>query len=298
MEVKLHMTIIRKPVVAGQFYPKTKSKLLQQLEDCFLDERGIGKLPNLGTKPALKALIVPHAGYIYSGAIASHAYYKLADHGFGDTFIIVGPNHTGSGSGVSLMNKGIWMTPLGDVSINETLAEQLRQGIIDVDEAAHYYEHSIEVHLPFLQYIAYNKSFDFIPICMMMQDEDTAQEIGTILADAIARNKKQVVLIASTDFSHVGFNYATKPPQGLRVDEYAKQQDAYALEKIKKLDPQGLIQTVYAHNISMCGYGPVAVVLWAAQMLGATHVELLKYGTSYEVHPSTSCVGYASCSIS
>ncbi|MEM0466783.1 MAG: MEMO1 family protein [Candidatus Thermoplasmatota archaeon] len=291
------MHSIRRAVVAGQFYPGTKTALLRQLEECFLDERGVGKRPTLGVQPRLQGLLVPHAGYQYSGAIASHAYYELAAHGFADTFVILGPNHTGTGSGVSLMMKGAWTTPLGEIPINETIAKKLHKGIIDADDTAHYYEHSIEVQLPFLQYIAQGKSFDFVPICMMMQDEDTAYEIATILVDAIKTSQRRIVLIASTDFSHVGFNYATMPPQGLRVDEFAHRQDAYALEKIRNFDPAGLIRTVYEHNITMCGYGPVAVVLWAAQKLGAQHVELLKYGTSYEVHPSSSCVGYASCSI-
>jgi MEMO1 family protein len=288
---------LRKAVVAGQFYPGNQTKLKQQLEDCFLDERGIGKQPTLGKEPPIKGLIVPHAGYMYSGAIASHAYYQLALHGFADTFIILGPNHTGNGSGISVMTQGAWSTPLGDVPVNTELAKKLRTGIIDHDDTAHHYEHSIEVQLPFLQYISAKKPFDFVPICMMMQDNDTAHEIGTIIANALQNNKKHVVIIASTDFSHIGFNYATMPPEGLRVDEYARQQDSLALEKIKKIDPAGLIQTVNEHNISMCGFGPVAALLYAAKKQMATTAELLKYGTSYEVYPNSSCVGYGAFTI-
>jgi AmmeMemoRadiSam system protein B len=288
---------VRNATVAGQFYPGTESSLKQQIEESFLDARGVGKLPIIGEgKKNIKGLIVPHAGYIYSGAIASHSYYNLAQNGFANTFIILGPNHTGAGSGVSVMTEGTWKTPLGEVPINNTLAEKMHLGIIDRDETAHRYEHSIEVQLPFLQFSAHDKSFSFVPICMMMQDYDTSSEVGKILADVI-KSEKNIVIIASTDFSHAGFNYMSMPPADMRVDDYAKKQDKLAIDKILALDPEGLIKTVHDKNISMCGYGPVAAMLVAAIKLGAKKAELLKYGNSYEVYPSTSCVGYGALTI-
>ncbi len=286
---------VRKAAVAGQFYPDTKRTLQQQIEACFHDSRGPGMIPSIKQgKAAVKGIVVPHAGYIYSGAIAAHAYAYLAENGFADTFIILGPNHTGMGSGVSVMTEGAFETPLGCVPINTEYAKQLNRDIIDNDKSAHLHEHSIEVQLPFLQVLAQSKPFDFIPICMALQDYDTAQEVGTIIAQAISQSKKNVVIIASSDFSHVGFNYMSMPPQGLRVDAYAEKQDKHALEQIININPDGLIRTVYDHNISMCGYGPVAAMLVAAKQLGAKTAKLLKYGTSYEVHPGNSCVGYGS----
>ena len=287
------MVEIRKPVVAGQFYPGNKDGLQQQITDCFMDKRGCGILPKIdkGEKDII-GLVVPHAGYIYSGAIASFTYQYLAAHGFADSFIILGPNHTGAGSGVSIMTNGSWETPLGEVPINFELAQQIHTGIIDCDEMAHRNEHSIEVQLPFLQYVAKEKKFDFVPVCMMMQDVKTSTEVGMILAEAINKSEKKIVIIASSDFSHAGFNYMSMPPEGMSVDMYANKQDKYAIEKILALDPKGLAETVHDKNITMCGYGPVASMLVAAKKLGATTAELLKYGTSYEVHPNTSCVGY------
>ena len=284
---------IRKPAVAGQFYDGNKTSLKQTIKGCFLEERGPGSLPEI-TKGGknIRGIVVPHAGYIYSGAIAAHSYYHLAKNGFADTFIILGPNHTGMGSGVAVMTEGTWLTPLGEIPINESLSKQLWKGIIDNDENAHLYEHSIEVQLPFLQYIADDRTFDFVPICMAMQDYDTSKEVGNIIADAVKNTNGKVVIIASSDFSHVGFNYMSTPPENMRVDEYAKKQDQLAIERILEMDAEGLINTVHEHNITMCGYGPVAVMLIAAKKLGGTKAELLKYGTSYEVHPSTSCVGY------
>ena len=287
------MQKVRKPAVSGQFYEGNSDQLKLRIKECFLDKRGVGSLPKIktGNKNVI-GLIVPHAGYIYSGAIAAHSYNFLAKNGFADTFIILGPNHTGLGSGVSLMTEGSWQTPLGQVPINQEIAKQLWTGIIDNDETAHIHEHSLEVQLPFLQYCAKEKNFDFVPITMAMQDDKTSKEIGNIISDVIKNSSQKIVLIASTDFSHAGFNYSTMPPEGLRVDEYAKKQDKLAIEQILKMNPEGLINTVYANNITMCGYGPVAAILTAADILNAESVELLKYGTSYEVSPGSSCVGY------
>ena len=171
------------------------------------------------------------------------------------------------------------------------------KGIIDKDENAHYHEHSIEVQLPFLQFIAKNKVFNFIPICLSMQDHETSKEVGEIIADAVKYVKGSIVIIASTDFSHVGFNYMSAPPKGVRVDKYAEKQDKLAIDQILNLNPKGLIETVENYNISMCGYGPVAAMLTASKILGANKVELLKYGTSYDVQPSSSCVGYGALAI-
>jgi AmmeMemoRadiSam system protein B len=287
------MAKIRRPAVAGQFYEGSESRLQQTIKDCFLDDRGPGNLPKItkGDKN-IKGLVVPHAGYIYSGAIAAHSYNILANNDFADTFIILGPNHTGMGSGVSIMTEGEWQTPLGTVSINEKLANLLSKDIIDKDENAHMYEHSIEVQLPFLQYSSSNKEFNFIPISMAMQDFDTANEVGKIIAEVIKFSNEKIVIIASTDFSHAGFNYMSMPPEGIRVDEYAEKQDKLAIGQILQMNPEDLIDTVHKNNITMCGYGPVAVMLTAAKILRASKAELLKYGTSYEVQPSSSCVGY------
>jgi len=289
---------IRKPAVAGQFYEGDKRRLEISIKECFLDERGPRSLPEIDEgKKDVKGLVVPHAGYIFSGAVAAHSYHYLAYNGFADTFIILGPNHTGMGSGVSVMTEGKWETPLGTIPINETLAKKIWKGIIDKDDGAHSYEHSIEVQLPFLQFSAGVKKFDFVPICMSRQDIETSQEVGKILAEAVKSIDKNVVIIASSDFSHAGFNYMSMPPAGLRVDQYAEKQDKMAIEKILNMNPEELIDTVHKNNITMCGYGPVASMLIAVKTLGAKKVELLKYGTSYEVQPGSSCVGYGALAI-
>ena len=293
------MRKIREPVVSGQFYESDEKKLIQSIEQCFLDTRGPGRIPSVikEKKEDVKGVVVPHAGYVFSGPIAAFSYYELAAHGFADTFIILGPNHTGMGSGVSIMTQGEWKTPLGVVPINEDLANRIAEGVIDIDETAHLYEHSIEVQLPFLQFIAKGKKFDFIPICMGLQDYETSKETGEIISREIKKTGKKVVVIASSDFSHVGFNYMSTPPSGLNVDEYTRKQDEKALEKILELKPFELVEVVHRENISMCGYGPVTSMLVAAKKLNAKETKLLKYGTSYEVQPGSSCVGYAAIAV-
>jgi hypothetical protein len=289
---------IRKPVVAGQFYESDKENLKSTLKNCFIDSRGPGEIPkeSKGDKKVF-GLVVPHAGFIYSGSIAAHSYHFLGKNGFADIYIILGPNHSGMGSGVSTMIEGSWETPLGVVPINSTIGKKIAKDIIDVDPTSHSHEHSIEVQLPFLQYIANDKHFSFVPISMSMQDKDTSREVGEILAETIKNQDMKVAIIASSDFSHAGFNYNSMPPENMRVDEYAEKQDKIAIDQILKMNPNGLIEKVQENNITMCGYGPVATMLTAAKILGAKSAELLKYGTSYEVHPSTSCVGYGAIAI-
>jgi len=289
---------VRKAVVAGQFYDWDKQNLDESIRECFLDKRGPGALPKFaeGNKNVL-GLVVPHAGYVYSGAIAAHSYYYLSKNGFADTFIILGPNHTGQGSGVSVMTEGIWETPFGKVPINEDLAKQICKGIIDSDDSAHAYEHSIEVQLPFLQFTGGQKKFNFVPICIAMQDFETSQEVGEIIADSIKKTKDKTAIIASSDFSHAGFNYMSIPPKGMKVDKYAEKQDKIAIKKILEMDSKGLIDAVHQNDITMCGYGPVSSMLIGTKILGAKHAELLKYGTSYEVQPSSSCVGYGALAV-
>ncbi|MEF8878935.1 MAG: AmmeMemoRadiSam system protein B [Candidatus Thermoplasmatota archaeon] len=289
---------VRKPSAAGQFYPADEKRLEQSIKECFMDERGPKRLPEIqeGDKN-VRGVVVPHAGLPFSGAIAAHSFLFLAENGFADSFIVLGPNHTGMGSGVAVMTKGGWEMPFGRIPINQDFGEQLAQGkIIDEDEKAHSREHSIEVQLPFLQHIK-KQDWDFVPICMAMHDMKTCEEIGRFIAEIIEESDRKTAIVASSDFSHIGMNYMSMPPAGMRVDEYAEKQDKKAIEPILNLDSEGLVETVEEENISMCGYGPVAAMMVASIKLGAENAELFKYGSSYEVHPGQSCVGYGSIGI-
>ena len=273
----------RPPAQAGLFYPDTEGALRTQIHQCFLNPLGPGSIPTIpgNRNERLKGLIVPHAGYAYSGSVAAHSYHALASHGFSESIIILGPNHTGQGSGVSTMTEGGWSTPLGDVNIDTSLAKEIAAGsdLVDVEEEAHREEHSIEVQLPFLQFI-YPRRFQFVPICMMLQDLETSIEVGEAVAKAAA--KHGAIVIASSDWTHY-------EPQ-----ERATAKDKQAIQAALEMDEEEFQRTIEEQMVSACGYGPVTALIHATKILGATNARLLSYQTSGDVTgDKKSVVGYA-----
>ena len=283
---------IRNPSVAGYFYKADKKGLEDEIVACFESEIGPGSLPHTNGDYSynLIGLISPHAGYIYSGPVASHGFKYLAEDGLPDVIVIIGPNHTGIGSGVSIFYEGVWRTPLGDVKVDENLSELImsNSSLIDRDITGHVHEHSIEVQIPFLQYIyALNKkSFEIVPIVMLMQDLTTSREVGEAVGRALYDYNKSAVIIASTDFTH-----------------YESQRSAYnkdmkVINRILELDTEGVIQEVHKYNVSMCGPGPVTALITASKILGAHSAKLLKYATSGDITGDlSSVVAYASIAI-
>jgi MEMO1 family protein len=275
--------MIRKPAVAGLFYELDPDSLREQIEWCFKHELGPGNIPVMGSKRDIKGVITPHAGYVYSGPVAAHAYHEIAEDGFPDTFIILCPNHTGLGSGVSTMNSGSWETPLGLADIDGEFADLMieHSGIIDSNPTAHQKEHSAEVQLPFLQYL--NPDFQFVPVTMWMHDIETSKEIGNSIAKTASELGRDVVVIASTDFTHY-------QPQIV-----AQNQDMQVIDAIKAMDENLMMNRVAELNVSMCGYGPVAATMIATKKMGATNCEMLKYATSGDTTgDKSSVVAYAS----
>ncbi|MFO8133350.1 MAG: AmmeMemoRadiSam system protein B, partial [Thermoplasmatota archaeon] len=275
----------RKPAEAGRFYESDTAGLREQIAGCFTDERGPGSVPEVTHgRGDVKGCIVPHAGYPFSGPIAAHTYDAVARDGMPERFVILGPNHTGYGAPVAMMSQGAWDTPLGSVSLDGKTGEMLREAA-DEDRVAHMHEHSIEVQLPFLQFLC--DDVRFVPVCLARQDQATAEKLGKAIAGVDA------LPVASTDFSHAGMGYGRRPPMDVAVQDWARQQDEKAIDSIQSMDVERFLDTVRRENISMCGYGAVAAVMYAAVENGAATAELLAYGTSYEVHPGSSCVGYA-----
>jgi AmmeMemoRadiSam system protein B len=245
---------------------------------------GPGALPKVADRKLqnIVGLVCPHAGYMYSGPVAAHGYYHLAQDGRPDIVVFFGPNHTGAGSALAMMNQGVWRTPLGDVEIDSSTASSIlsASNLIDVDDSAHAFEHSIEVQLPFLQFL-YGSAFKFVPICFLMQDLQSSREVGLAVAQAL--EGKNAVVIASTDMTHY-------EPQ-----RSAEKKDKAAIEAILKLDEAQLYSTIEAYNLSMCGYGPTIAATTAAKALGARESRLLCYKTSGDITGDFSAVvGYAS----
>jgi hypothetical protein len=264
--------VIRKPVVAGQFYPSNKSSLLRQIEQ-FVNEDA--------EKIEAKGILMPHAGYIYSGLVAGQTISSIVPK---ETFIILGPNHTGYGEHFSIMSQGSWQTPLGKVDIDSDLATAIMQesNFLKEDQKAHMYEHSIEVELPFLQY--FSKDFKFIPIVLFPAELKTYKQIADGIVKAIEKIGKtdNITIIASSDMTHY-------EPQ-----KEAQTKDKQALDTILELDEDGLLKKIKDLNISMCGYAAVIIMLATAKLLGAKNARLIKYQTSADISGDYSAVvGYA-----
>jgi len=274
----------RSPAVAGVFYPSDALELSELIEHSFTEERfGPGNLPPSKefSRRRIYGIVSPHAGYVYSGAVAANGYYHISSMNF-DRVVMVGPNHYGIGTGLATVKSGIWETPLGQVDIDTELTTRIseRSGILDFDELAHSRDHCLEVQLPFLQYCKKNQ-FKLVPIIMIMQDSVTASELGDAIADSTRTLKS--MLIASSDFTHYEPN------------NEAHKKDGELIEAILSLDVSIFYATLERLNVSACGYGAIASVMTAAKSLGATKGELLRYATSGDVVGDTNnVVGYAS----
>ncbi len=277
------MVKVRHPCQAGAFYAGTAEALKRQIEKCFLHELGPGKIPSVteAGPRRIVGLVSPHAGYMYSGPVAAHAYYSLALDGRPETVVIFGPNHTGYGSALAIMNEGVWRTPLGDVEVDGETANQIvkESRIIDVDDVAHRYEHSIEVQLPFLQYL-FGSNFKIVPICFMMQDLRSSMEVGRATAKILAG--KNSVIIASSDMTHY------------EPHRVAERKDKTVLQAVLEMDEVKFYSIIEEHQVSACGYGPIVALITAVKALGAKEAKLLCYKTSGDVSGDYSAVvGYA-----
>jgi len=238
-----------------------------------------GMVNDKAVKEEVIGLVAPHAGYIYSGPVVGATISRIK---FKDTFIIMGPNHTGSGNPLSIMTEGVWKTPLGEVEIDSELAKKIlaASGSLQEDHVAHQYEHSLEVQLPFLQY--FKPDIKLVPIILAPASGAIYKEIGQEIARAIKELNREVVIIASSDMNHY-------EPQ-----ESTQRKDDQALEAILDLNEDELLKRVQEFNISMCGYAPAVSLISAAKELGATGAELVRYQTSGDTTGDyTTVVGYA-----
>jgi len=246
---------MRKPAVSGQFYPSTKEELEDQISQVFAP---IPSSDSVG-------IVSPHAGYVYSGLTAACAHANL---GPADTYILLGPNHTGTGSELSV-SKDNWMTPLGTSKSDQELAQLIiDRTAAEHDEFAHQREHSIEVQLPFLQFRSQESKI--VPICMMQSERNPPfyEEFGKQLAEIVQEQEKTIKIVASSDFSH----YVS--------EETAKQNDMGAIEFIQNMNIPGFLEKIFDESISICGFGPISTLMSFSKTLGIKKAELLKYDTS------------------
>ncbi len=245
---------------------------------------GPGRLPERERDSDISAIIVPHAGFVYSGASAAHAYLSIAEQDKPETVIVIGPNHTGRGTPISVMGEGFWETPLGLVPLDTELAERIvkKSRIAEFDDTAFIREHSIEVQLPFLQFIY--PEFKLVPICMGYQDLVTSRDLGLAIHESIVG--ESVIIIASSDLNH------------MESMKESNRKDKFVLDAIEAMDEIMLQDSVKRERISTCGYGPVSATLVASKLGGAKSAEILSYYTSGDIiGDNRSVVGYASATI-
>ncbi len=264
----------RQPAVAGQFYPGSMQQLKAELSDL---------IPENHDRRKVFGIISPHAGYVYSGAVAGKLFASID---IPDTVLILGPNHRGVGAAAALYPDGEWLTPLGPVPVNAALNTLLLRHVpfLTSDSAAHRFEHSLEVQVPFIQYLRPDVSLS--AICLGQGDFEAIRQIGEGIAAAITSFGGDVLIVASSDMTH--YESAAS----------ALRKDGLALEAIRAFDPKTLLQVCRSEHITMCGVAPAAVMLVAARILGASAAELIAYATSGDATgDDREVVGYAAVTV-
>lgn len=250
--------MIRKPVVAGAFYPGNERELVREMREM---------VEVVESKQKVIGLISPHAGYVYSGSCAGKGFGRVE---VPDTVILLGVNHHGLGHAYAVDGHDKWSTPLGEIEVDTVLRDELVRGseVFAVDSNAGLKEHSLEVQVPFIQYI--NPRAKILPIAISSVNRSALIAGGHELARLI-KDRTDILMVSSTDMSHY-------------IDaDTAKKRDTKAIEKILELDAGGLFETVGEHRITMCGVAPTTMMLAAAVALGAKKAEIIEYTHSGKV---------------
>ena len=269
---------IRKAAVEGRFYPSTKSRIFDQIME--IEQSGRYPEPEISPRKVFGA-VLPHAGHLYSGYQTIPFFQLIRRHRiFPDTFVIVHPNHSGIGKALAIDEAELWSNAIGEVPVDRELALAMN---LPFDSQAHAREHSAEVIIPFMQYFLADHPFSFVPICMMDQGYKSASLVAESINKAVAKTGRNIMLIASCDFSHF-----LPPEEGAALDQEV-------LDSILKKDAPGVEQAVIENRISVCGYGPIMSLMeYAGSQEKKYSIEILARGHSGEVAPSQDVVNYIS----
>lgn len=262
----------RLPAVAGRFYPSDPVELSSLIAE--YTERQTGSAPG-----HVKACLVPHAGYIYSGHVAGAVFASIS---IPKKIVILGVRHRPPGSPAAIISNGAWRTPLGDAPIDEKLAQALRSAcpLFSEDSMAHSKEHSLEVQLPFLQTL--EPQFSFVPIALGTAHFETLVSVGEAIGRVLAAENQEVLLLTTSDLNHY------------EEDATTRLKDRKAIEQLLKMDERNLYETCRKEDISMCGLGPAVAMLTALHGLNARKAELIRYATSADRSADLEAVvGYA-----
>jgi AmmeMemoRadiSam system protein B len=266
--------MLRPPAVAGRFYTSDARELARDIKK--YSSNGV---EGTAEKVAALSCVVPHAGYMYSGAVAGAVYAAMQ---IPSRCILVGPRHFPRGEDLAILTEGSWQTPFGEAQIDSKMAQELVKAFPQLreDPIAHEREHSLEVQLPFLQQLG--KNVQFVPIVLGTDRYEILEGLGNAIATVIAARSEPVLIIASSDMNHYENEVVTRD------------KDKKAIDRILALDPRGLYDTVRSLGITMCGYAATVAMLVAAAKLKATEAKLIRYATSGEVTGERDeVVGYA-----
>lgn len=264
--------MLRHPAVAGQFYPSNPDELTRLVRQFAAADRA-------APKQRVRACLVPHAGYVYSGHVAG-AVYSCVE--LPQKTLILGVRHYPRGKPIAILSSGAWRTPLGDAKIDAALAEKLHAAcpLLDEDIEAHRGEHSLEVQIPFLQVLA--PGFTFVPVALGTLRYEDLVAVGESVARVLAAATEEILLLTTSDLNHY------------EDDETTRVKDRKAIDKLLALDPRGLFDVCREQEISMCGLGPAVAMLTALHALGGAKAELVRYATSADVSGDRDAVvGYA-----
>jgi len=264
--------MLRLPAVAGRFYPSNPEDLTALVRKSTVANAGVSPVP-------VRACLVPHAGYVYSGQVAGAVLARIA---LPRKIIILGVRHYPRGEPAAILSSGAWRTPLGDARIDEELAEALKKDcpLLHEDSVAHSTEHSLEVQLPFLQVLA--PDFTFVPVALGTVEFESLVSVGEAIGRVLEASKENLLLLTTSDLNHY------------EDDATTRVKDRKAIDRLLALDARGLYDTCRNEGVSMCGLGPAVAMLTALDALGAKKPELVKYATSADVSGDRSAVvGYA-----
>lgn len=290
---------MRKPIVAGSFYPADKEELEEEIKKAFLGNLGPKGMPKKG-KNKIYGVISPHAGYLYSGQASAHAYKAIAEAEQAETFVIFGTNHTGYAESNFALSSEDFETPLGIVKNDKeflnlllkegTKGKRFSVGETQGDKIAHQQEHSIEVQLPFLQFIF--KKFKIVPIICQIQGYENYKDFANLIMKTAKKLKRKICIIASSDFTHYGFSYGFVP-FSTNIKENLYSLDKKAIDLIIKFKTREFLN--YVCRTTICGAGAIAACIEVCKQFGSKKAELLKYYTSGDITGEYgSAVGYAS----
>lgn len=264
--------MLRLPAVAGRFYPSNPEELTALVREY--------SRPDPRHPPtAVKACLLPHAGYVYSGHVAGAVLARIT---LPEKILVLGVRHYPRGEQAAILSSGAWRTPLGDAPIDEALAVALREAcpLLREDSVAHSGEHSLEVQLPFLQVLA--PGFTFVPVALGTVRFEWLVSVGEAVARVLSGSNGNVLLLTSSDLNHY------------EDDATTRRKDQKAIDQMLALDPRRLYDTCRDEKISMCGLGPAVAMLTALNALGVKKSELVKHATSADVSGDYShVVGYA-----